>query len=227
MGRINSDVRHQLVLGAADLISRRGLRASTVRDLAHHARTPEGSTYHYFPGGKQELAAEAVRLRGELVHQAVGQALEKDPLAGLRVLFEVMREMILRTQFQGGCPVLAVAVEGYDGHKITPALRAAGEVFGRWELQLAQSLERHGLDEDQSKQIGTLIWAATEGAVAMCRAKQSIKPFDNVAKQLQSMVQAVLSLTCENLTGTTHSLGLTEAAALPRATARTRAEIKR
>lgn len=193
MAQINSDVRHQLVLGAADLISRRGLRASTIRDLARHARTPEGSTYHYFPGGKQQLAAEAVRLRGELVHQTVGQGLEKDPLAGLRALLEVMREAILGTQFQGGCPVLAVAVEGRDGHKITPALHAAAEVFGHWERQLAQSLEHHGVAEDQSKRIGTLIWAAIEGAVAMCRAKQSIRPLDDVAAQLLVIVQALVS----------------------------------
>lgn len=200
MVRTNSDVRHQLVLGAADLISRRGLRASTVRDLARHARTPEGSTYHYFPGGKQELAAAAVRLRGELIYQTVGQALKKDPLAGLRAVFEVMREMILASQFQGGCPVLAVAVEGRDAHKITPALGAAAEVFGRWELQLAESLEHHGVADEQSKRIGTLIWAATEGAVAMCRAKQSIEPLDDVAEQLQMIVQGVVSRECDNLT---------------------------
>lgn len=200
MVRTNSDVRHQLVLGAADLISRRGLRASTVRDLARHARTPEGSTYHYFPGGKQELAAAAVRLRGEVIHQTVGQALKKDLLAGLRAVFEVMREMILTSQFQGGCPVLAVAVEGRDAHKITPALAAAAEVFGRWELQLAESLERHGVPDEQSKRIGTLTWAATEGAVAMCRAKQSIEPLDDVAEQLQAIVQAVVLLECDTLT---------------------------
>lgn len=192
MTRTNSDVRNQLVAGAADLISRRGLRASTVRDLAHHAGTPEGSTYHYFPGGKQELAAAAVRLNGERVHHAVSQDLEESPLAGLRTLLALVRELMMGTQFQGGCPVLAVAVEGCDGGRTTPALSAAAEVFDRWTGQLARSLKHHGVAEDESKRVGTLIWAGLEGAIAMCRAKQAIDPLDDVAGQLLAIVEAVV-----------------------------------
>lgn len=71
--RTKPDVRDRLVLGGADPIGRQGLRASTVRDLTRHCQTPEGSTYHYFPGGKQELAAEAVRMNGTLVSQVVSR----------------------------------------------------------------------------------------------------------------------------------------------------------
>ena len=53
--------RQQLVAGAADMIRRRGLNATSIREVAKHAGTPLGSTYHYFPGGKHQLAAEAVR----------------------------------------------------------------------------------------------------------------------------------------------------------------------
>ena len=55
--------RDRLVIGAADMIRRRGLNATSVRELAKHAGAPLGSTYHYFPGGKQQVVTEAVRVR--------------------------------------------------------------------------------------------------------------------------------------------------------------------
>src|SRR6478735_3416487 len=61
MGVSDLDARNRMVSGAADMLGRRGLSAMTVRDLARHAGAPLGSTYHYFPGGKAQLAAEAVR----------------------------------------------------------------------------------------------------------------------------------------------------------------------
>ena len=185
------DVRHRLVEGAADLIGRRGLRASTVRDLAKHAQTPEGSTYHYFPGGKQQLAAAAVRLNGEQVCQVVGKGLEDGPIAGLRVFVAAVRMLITSTDFRGGCPVLAVAVEGPDGADIPPALSAAAEVFASWESMFARSLEREGINEAQARQLGTLVVGAIEGAVAMCRAKQCIDPLDNVAESVETLLRTV------------------------------------
>ena len=58
-----AESRQRLVAGAADMMRRRGLNATSVRELAKHAQAPLGSTYHYFPGGKYQLAAEAVAQR--------------------------------------------------------------------------------------------------------------------------------------------------------------------
>lgn len=65
--------RERIVAGAADMISRRGLNATSIRETAKHARAPLGSTYHYFPEGKQQLATEAVRYTGEWVAQPAAQ----------------------------------------------------------------------------------------------------------------------------------------------------------
>ena len=67
----NAESRQRLVAGAADMMRRRGLNATSVRELAKHAQAPLGSTYHYFPGGKYQLAAEAVQWADDLTARAL------------------------------------------------------------------------------------------------------------------------------------------------------------
>ena len=183
--------RQQMVIGAADMIRRRGLNATSVRELAKHTGAPLGSTYHYFPGGKQQLAAEAVKWAGDTVAHILERRLEDGPIDGLRAFLALWRATITDSDFRAGCPVLAVSIEDpADGE--TEVLATAAEVFASWEKLLAQSLRRHGAGRRQAEQLATLIVASVEGTVAMCRAKRSAQPLDDVGVQLEEMINAVI-----------------------------------
>ena len=174
--------------GAADMISRRGLNATSIREMAKHAEAPLGSTYHYFPEGKQQLATEAVRFTGEWVARSLHKELEAGPAAGLRAFLALWRKIVVESDFHA----LAVAIEEPPADGIPPALVAAAEVFERWEDLLASSLRAHGAEAGQAAQIATLVVAAVEGTVALCRAKRSTEPLDRTAEQLQALVTAAI-----------------------------------
>ncbi|MFE5912278.1 TetR/AcrR family transcriptional regulator [Streptomyces wedmorensis] len=184
--------RERIVAGAADMISRRGLSATSIREMAKHAQAPLGSTYHYFPEGKQQLATEAVRYTGEWVARSLRKELAAGPTAGLRAFLALWRGIVVDTDFHAGCPVLAVAIEEPPADEVPPALAAAAEVFDQWEGLLADSLRAHGADVEQAAQVATLIVAAVEGTVALCRAKRSTDPLDRVAVQLQALIDATI-----------------------------------
>jgi AcrR family transcriptional regulator len=183
--------RERIVMGAADLIRRRGVAGSTVRDLAAHSGAPLGSTYHYFPRGKQQLAAEAVRYAGELVSAALKRELAAGPVAGLRAFLALWRQTVLDSDFRAGCPVLAVAVEEPPSEGEAEAIDAAAAVFTSWTEQLSESLREHGITD--AGPLATLIVASVEGTVAMCRAKRTIQPLDDVAAQLERLLTDRLS----------------------------------
>ncbi|MCA1228142.1 TetR/AcrR family transcriptional regulator [Saccharopolyspora sp. 6M] len=181
--------RQQLVAGAADMIRRRGLNATSIREVAKHSGAPLGSTYHHFPGGKDELAAEAVRHAATTTARALDAALETGPVDGLRSFFALWRDILVRTDFHAGCPVLAVSVEEpQSGNEPTAALRAAADAFEGWEHRLAASLRAHGTPEDRAARRAALVVAAAEGAVAMSRARRSTRPLDDVAAELTELV---------------------------------------
>jgi AcrR family transcriptional regulator len=180
--------RERIVAGAADMISRRGLSATSIREMAKHAKAPLGSTYHYFPEGKQQLATEAVRFTGEWVARSLRKELEAGPAEGLSAFLDLWRTIVVESDFHAGCPVLAVAIEEPPVDEVPPALAAAAEVFEQWEGLLAASLREHGAEAGQAAQLATLIVAAVEGTVAMCRAKRSTQPLDRTAEQLQALI---------------------------------------
>ncbi|MFF4256980.1 TetR/AcrR family transcriptional regulator [Streptomyces sp. NPDC001663] len=184
--------RERIVAGAADLISRRGLSAASIRELAKHAKAPLGSTYHYFPEGKQQLATEAVRYAAGAVNRVLRKELGAGPVAGLRAFLALWRGIVVESDFRAGCPVLAVAVEEPPADEIPPALVAAAEAFEGWERLLADMLREHGVGPDPATELAALVVAAVEGATAMCRAKRSAEPLDQVARQLEAVITGAL-----------------------------------
>lgn len=187
--------RERIVAGAADMIRRRGLNATSIRETAKHAKAPLGSTYHYFPGGKQQLTTEAVRYAGEMIARNLRRELKAGPVAGLRALLALWRETVVGTDFRAGCTVLAVAIEEPPADEVPPVLAAAAEAFDQWEDLLAASLKEHGVEPDRAAQVATLVVAGVEGTVAMCRAKRSTEPLDRVARQLEEVLAHALNRT--------------------------------
>lgn len=187
----DAESRQRLVVGAADMMRRRGLNATSVRELAKHAQAPLGSTYHYFPGGKYQLAAEAVQWADELTTRALVKELRAGPLAGLRAFLKLWRKIVVDSDFRAGCPVLAASVEDLPDDGAAPR-DAAAAAFGNWTSVLAQSLRDHGVPEVDARRTAVVVVAAVEGSVAMCRAQRSVEPLDDIAAELESLVAARL-----------------------------------
>ncbi|WP_040783991.1 TetR/AcrR family transcriptional regulator [Nocardia pneumoniae] len=181
--------RERMVAGAADMIRRRGLNATSVRELAKHAQAPLGSTYHYFPGGKSELAAEAVRFAETFAVSKLADGLAAGPVAALRSFADMWRKVLIDSDFQAGCPVLAVAIE--DPVDDDRPQRAAAAAFENWTALLARSLRDHGATDVDAEQTGTLIVAALEGTVAMCRVERSTRAIDQTVDKLEFLIRAV------------------------------------
>ncbi|QNP68726.1 TetR/AcrR family transcriptional regulator [Streptomyces roseirectus] len=192
MAGSNTPSRDRIVAGAADLISRRGLNATSIRELAKHAKAPLGSTYHYFPEGKQQLATEAVRYAGTTVAGILRRELDAGPLPGLRAFLSLWRGIVLKSDYHAGCPVLAVSVEEPLTDELPPSLLAAAESFDTWQRLLSDSLRAHGADADRAEGVATLVVASVEGAIAMCRAKRSMEPLDLVAQQLETVIEGAV-----------------------------------
>ncbi|MET7475626.1 TetR/AcrR family transcriptional regulator [Streptomyces sp. NPDC005648] len=193
MGKSSAASRERIVAGAADMISRRGLNAASIREVAKHAEAPLGSTYHYFPEGKQQLATEAVRYAGGTVARILRKRLDAGPAAGVRAFLELWRGIVVESDFRAGCPVLAVSVEAPpDEDDIPPALVAAAEAFEEWEGLLTDALRAHGVAPERAPALAALVVASVEGAIAMCRAKRDTEPLDRVAGQLDAVIAEAL-----------------------------------
>jgi len=185
-----NDPRQRMVVAAADMLAVRGFNATSVRELAKHAGAPLGSVYHYFPGGKAQLTAEAVRWADERTAAVLARPAAEGPAAVLRDFLGMWRKILVDSDFHRGCPVLAVAVQDLPGDDAAPR-DAAVFAFSAWSAGMATALRAAGLDHGVATGTATLVIAAVEGAVAMSRAERSVEPLDVVGAQLQQLLSSL------------------------------------
>jgi AcrR family transcriptional regulator len=201
---MTSDSRAKMVAGAADLMSRRGVNATSMREVVRNTGTPRGSIGHHFPRGKQQLIEDAIVFAGAQVSGPLARlTAERGAIGGLRAFIASWRRMLETTRFQAGCPVLAVAVEQYvndamdkqgvpDQAAQRQLLDLADGVFGDWQQIMATALRRDGVAPARARRLAALVVASVEGTVAMCRAARSAQPLDDVRRELELVLSASL-----------------------------------
>jgi TetR/AcrR family transcriptional regulator, lmrAB and yxaGH operons repressor len=177
---VAGDVRDRMIDGAIRLLAQRGLQATSFSEVLELTGTPRGSVYHHFPEGKDQLVGAAVDRAGARALHALDEKQDASAEELTAVFLGIWRELLVRSQCRAGCAVLAVTVATDSGE----LLQHAGAVFRSWRGQLAELFEQGGLSARKAAQFAATLVAASEGAVVLSRAEQSLEPFDLVATQL-------------------------------------------
>lgn len=180
-----------MIVGAADLLRRKGLTATSMREVVRYSNTPRGSIAHHFPGGKSQLLEAAVEHAGREVTEPLKLLLHKyGPVNGMKRFVDLWRKILEESDYQAGCAVLAVSVEQYTSDQRgeaepeleaqiqTQLLNQANAIFVQWREIIDSSLREAGVTKARSHSLALLAIAAIEGSVALCRAARSVEPLD-------------------------------------------------
>jgi TetR/AcrR family transcriptional repressor of lmrAB and yxaGH operons len=178
------DVRTKMVRGAAGLLATKGVEGTSFAEVLAVTDAPRGSIYHHFPGGKSELLHAALDLVSTRALAVMESKRGSSAEAIVEQFLDLWRQLLDRSELTAGCAVVAVTVAGSDDD----LLDHAGTIFRDWTVHLAGLLVVGGVAESSAQQLAVMIIAATEGAVALCRAERSREPFDAVDKALMQLV---------------------------------------
>jgi AcrR family transcriptional regulator len=186
--------RERMVFSAAQLIRRQGVAATGLREVVAQAGAPRGSLQHYFPGGKDQLMAEAAQWAGRYAAKRIERfvaGMAKPTPAGLfGAMVAQWRDEFRADGFDGGCPVAAsVADCAYDNAKVR---RAASDAFAGWTGAVADALRGMGVPYRRAESMATLMVSSLEGAVLMARAERDVRPLDVVLKELGPLCDAAV-----------------------------------
>jgi AcrR family transcriptional regulator len=180
-----TDVRVRMVQNAALLFGERGFAGAGLRDVVARSAAPRGSIYHYFPGGKAQLAQEAARLVADAA--AAPAEATPDPVAALHVYLDGWREALEGSDFRAGSALAAVATAPEDAAGTREAAAAA---YARWNDALTAALREAGVRRKRAARLATVAVAAIEGAVVMCRARRDTAPLDDIGRELEAAFDA-------------------------------------
>ena len=184
------ETRRRMIEETAILLQRQGLNGTGLLDVLEASGLPKGSLYHHFPGGKEELAAEAMKLAEQAVVRRIERAWEAaTDLGGFaRELAAGYVRRLQRSDFSDGCPVAAVALEGSPG---STRLRAASaEALTHWIEAIAAHLVESGQAPERARTQATAVIAALEGALILARATRSYEPVEAVGAELSRLLAA-------------------------------------
>jgi TetR/AcrR family transcriptional repressor of lmrAB and yxaGH operons len=166
------------------LMQAQGYAATGLNQVVADSGAPKGSLYHYFPQGKEQLAAEAVRAAGEQAAAAFRQAFvtEADAVAALRAVVAWLEQELVRSDYLYGCPIATVALEAASQ---SPAIREACRLAYRsWRTVISTGLQVDGRSPDDADADAVLTLSAIEGALLLSRTERSVEPLVIVNQRL-------------------------------------------
>lgn len=182
-----TDSRDAMIRATVDLLRERGYAGTSLGDVLQRSGGPRGSIYHHFPGGKQELVAEAVRRFGNAIRRSIAAAAERGSGADtVAALLAGLRDGLLATDFGHGCAIAGVVLD------LTPAehdlLVPVAAALADWQAVLAQSFVRDGVAPERARRLAAFVLAAVEGGLILARAAKDITPLDDVATELAALL---------------------------------------
>ncbi|WP_233434195.1 TetR/AcrR family transcriptional regulator [Nocardia yamanashiensis] len=191
--KMSTNTRERLVTAVAELMRVRGYSAITVKQITEAAQAQMGSLYHHFPGGKPQIAAEALRSSGAAYIQLL--PLLMDPHEELRVAvpaaFTAAAEVIEQGGWLNMCPVGTVAGEIADSE---PELRAvAAEVITSWIDEGTTYFIARGVEANEARALILAILAALEGAFILSRTLRSSEPLHAAGAAMGAQVESILA----------------------------------
>jgi TetR/AcrR family transcriptional repressor of lmrAB and yxaGH operons len=184
-----TDTRQRMIRATARLMRRQGYAATGWRQVIADSATPWGSQSHHFPGGKEQLAAEALALAGHRYEQLLRAALHgSHPAEAVASWVTLAAAELQESGWADGCPVATVTLEtAHTSAVLAEACRAA---LGSWRAAITEAIQARGIPSADALGLATVVLAGIEGGLLLARAYRSTEPLRAVGDELTAMLRA-------------------------------------
>nr|WP_260219956.1 TetR/AcrR family transcriptional regulator [Streptomyces gossypii] len=182
--------RERIVRSASLLMQRQGYDGTGIKQISREAEATLGSVYHFFPGGKQELAVAAVQHGDQEFADALREVLagEDDPGVAIIACCRMLADGLRASDWIEGCPVTATAL-GTAG-RAPDIQQAAAEAFARWQDLVFDKLRQPGtgIAEDDARDLACTVISTLEGAELAAQVSRDDQPLRAAGKHLSRLI---------------------------------------
>ncbi len=182
--------RDAILASAVRLFRRQGYAATGLAEILAESGAPKGSLYHYFPGGKTEIGAEAVTVAGEKVAATLRSIAEEavDPGEIIARYLSMMADWMAQSGYRDGSPITTTLLETVPGQE---TIREAGlSAFASWSVVLETSARAAGIGPQRARTLARFSIAALEGALIQCRVAGDAAPLLEAAEELRALYRS-------------------------------------
>lgn len=187
--------RDQIIDTTCDLMEAQGYHATGLNQIVAESGAPKGSLYHYFPGGKEEMAAEAIDRTGRQLEERIRANLPPgiELADALRDFANTIAFHVEASGFRAGGPLTAVAMEtATNSERLN---RACRDAFERVITAFADRLVESGAPAERARTLSVFVTAALEGGIILSRTYHGGDPMRQVGDALSDYLSVTLKAT--------------------------------
>ncbi len=182
--------RGRIVKTAAMLFRRNGYAATGTNEIVSASGAPKGSLYHYFPGGKVEIAAEAVVYAGGVVTATLKALTAEQASAAdaIRAYGHLLAGWFSKSGYREGCPIATTLLE--LAPEIDTVTAAGRTVYREWVEIYTAALDRDGVDANRAPVLARTAIAAFQGALILARSECNAAPISEVSAEIAALFES-------------------------------------
>lgn len=174
--------RTAILPALAEVFREHGYDGASLALLGERTGLGKGSLYHFFPGGKEEMAAAVLAEIGAWFETAVFTPLQE--AADARQAIDRMMQSV-EDYFRSGRRVCLVGAFALGDARDRFATQVHA-YFARWNSVLAQALIRHGHDAKTAKDLAEDCVAGIQGALVLARALNDSRVFHRALERMRA-----------------------------------------
>ena len=185
--------RDRMIGAALDGMRASGLSGAGINQVIAASGAPKGSLYHYFPGGKLQLAREALERFGEQRQQELDIVMAGDGPADQKIkrIFARAAKGLAMEDFRYGCAVAGVALDLDQEAGDLGIL--CNTLLESWAQTVAGALKP--LPAARRHVLGRFAVSTFQGALVQVRAARNAQPVLEAGELLASLIRAELSIS--------------------------------
>ncbi|MBT2430536.1 TetR/AcrR family transcriptional regulator [Streptomyces sp. ISL-112] len=181
--------RERIVRAASQLMQRHGYDGTGIKQISVTANATAGSVYHFFPGGKQELAIAVIRSGEQEFIDELDAVMrtESDPAEALPVFTGLLADGLYASDWYDGCPVATTALGASS--RLPGIQAAAAEALSHWHELVFDRLKEAGIDQEEARELAHTVISTLEGAELAAQLSRSREPLDIAGKHLARLIR--------------------------------------
>ena len=181
--------RSDVVPRLAEVFREYGFEGASLAVIGERTGLGKGSLYHFFPGGKEEMAAAVLQEIDRWFEAEVYRPLREatDPRAAIDGMIGAVDDY-----FRSGRRICLVGAFALDNVRDRFATAVKG-YFAEWRSALASALKRAGCAPDQAHSLAEETIIAIQGALVLSRALDDPTVFSRALETTQARLAKAMA----------------------------------
>jgi len=181
--------RDEVVPLLGEIFREHGYAGTSLSEITNQTGLGKSSLYHFFPGGKSEMAEAVLSEIDAWFTKNVFLMLreDNDPLQGIDAMFDEVDRY-----FNSGRRICLVGAFALDNTRDL-FFQEVSNYFAEWIKALTLALKRYSLSASEAKMLAEEVVVGIQGALVLARSQNNARYFTRTIERLRERVNETLA----------------------------------